>query len=259
MGQLMDMLKKASRGPSQPLGFARKNNEGKVAPILLLGSVPVGDSSAMKKLVEAGLNAAVVTVNSEVRKSQFTSIAQELKDLVWGTWQKRVDSSQAEGADFEIFSSDETPMGALDGDDRTMVMQVTPELDDSLLRTIEDLPVDAFLVSLADAPSLTVRQLMRISRVHAVNSKYLLVHLSTLPSKEELAQLRDAGVGGLVVDVAAHSVDEIRACRTRLDELPHAAPQRNDERFSATLPSLRSAARPTPQEEEDDDDYDDDP
>ena len=95
------------------------------------------------------------------------------------------------GADFQVFSSDETPAAALNGEGRTLIMQVQPELPDSLLRTLDQLPVDGFLVSL-DGP-LTVAQLMRLARVRGATSRRLLVHLGALPAKADAEQLRDAG------------------------------------------------------------------
>ena len=130
----------------------------------------------------------------------------------------------------------------------------SPELDDSLLRTIDALPVEGFLVSVADAPSLTVRQLMRLARVRDVTGKHLLVHIASLPGREELVCLRDAGVSGLVVDAASHSTEALKGCREALDDLPRSSGRRREERV-ATLPSAplvdRSAGRERPPEEDD--------
>ena len=257
MGKLLEMLEQASRGVVQPLGFARSRKE-KVPPLLLLGCAKFGDGDAVSRVVEAGFHALVWTGAESVKEGQWASSAKGLNNLVWGTWKKDLDATTIGGVDFEVFSSEETPIGSFEDEDeeRTVVMEVAPELDESALRTLEDLPVDVIMVSLVDAPALTVRQLMRIARVRGFNSKYLLLHLAMLPSKEELGVLREAGVSGLVVNAADHAVGELKAFRARLEELPSAAPHRRNEKRIATLPPLRMSPRPAHQEEEDDDDDD---
>ena len=182
-----------------------------------------------------------------------------LGDTLFGVWTDEGQAEEPHGADFQVFSSDATPAGALTGEGRTLVMEVQPELPDSLLRTIDQLPVDAFLVSL-DAP-LTVAQLMRLARVRGATSKRLLVHLGALPAKADAEQLRDAGASALIVDAAGQTADAFRETLSMLRELPHKSPrQRDRERSGATVPqpsfgAARSAPPPPP---DDDDDWDDD-
>ena len=259
MGKLLDLLEQSSRGAAQPLGFAISKDRRKVPPVLLIGSVKLGDNATAEKLSKAGLAIAVLTMETQVKGNEVERACKALNDVVTGVWHDVADAVLTKDADYEVFTSEETPIGSLDGEDRTLVMQIDPDLDDSLLRTIEDLPVDAFLVSVADAPTLTLRQLMRIARVRGLTSKYLLVQLAKLPSKEEMAQFRDAGVNALIVDVAAHSVEDIKTCKAALDELPQMTPQRKNERPVPTLPPIRTAAASVRHEEDDDDgDYDDD-
>ena len=261
MGKLLDMLERASRGTVQPLGFGALRKE-KVPPLLMLGCVPVGDSASASRVAEAGLHALAWTVGDGAKKGLSSASAKAaekgLNGLAWGVWQRDIDASPVKGADFEVFSSEESPIGPLEDEGRTILMQIAPEMEDGLLRTMEELPVDGFVVSLADASSLTVRQLVRIARVRGVSSRYLLVHLSLLPSKEELAVLRDAGISAVLVDAADHSIEALKSCRARLEELPQATPPRRSERSVATLPPIRAAARPPQREEEEDDEEEDD-
>ncbi len=252
MGKLLDMLERASSGVRQSMGFSAISRGEKVSPMLLLGCAGEDADSAAKRIVEAGLDGALLAAG---KKGQAASTRKTLAGMAWGIWQNEAGPQREEGADFEVFSSDETPLSVLNSEEHTAIMQVSPEMDDALLRCIEDVPVDAFLVSIADVPSLTVRQLMRIARVRSVVSKYLLVHLATLPSKEDMAHLRDTGVDAMVVDVTSHSLDALKACRAELQELPHATPQRRRDRPAPLLPQMSLAAGPEPQEDEDDDEY----
>ena len=258
MGKLLDKLERASRGVVQPLGFGGAARREKVAPMLLMGAVQVGDDAALKLYGEARLDGAIV-LGGAAKKAEVAKSGKALGEAVFGVWNEQASAEEADGSDFQVFSSTATPVAALGGDDRTNVMHVVPELDDSLLRTIDHLPVDVFLVSLADAESLTVAQLMRLARVRGVTSRWLLVHLAALPNKEELEQLRDAGVGGIVVDLAGQTLDALTACRETLLELPREAPERSKSKAFATLPSVADArsGRAAPPSEPDEDDWDD--
>jgi hypothetical protein len=260
MGELLDKLERASKGTVQPLGFGGANRREQVAPILLLGAVVAGDDAQAKLVGDAKLDGAIVIGSDSAKKADVEKSTKSLKGTTIGVWQEEAQAKDPTGSDFQVFSADSTAIASLSGDERTNVMQVIPELDDSLLRTIEHLPVDAFLVSLADAESLTVAQFMRLARVRGVTSRWILAHLRTLPSKEEMEQLREAGVSGLVVDVAGQTKAALEGCLAMLVELPHEAPERNKRHVVATLPTISApgASAPAAPEPDDDDDWEDD-
>jgi hypothetical protein len=254
MGQLIDKLERTRRGYTQPFGFSGGGSKReKNPPILLLGAVQPGSDSDAKRVTEAELDGAVVAA----RGAKKSDAPKSLKDQTWGLWVEEALKDDPEGADFQVFSSDATSLGALSGDKRTTVMQVNPDLDDSLLRTINDLPVSAFLVSLADASALTLRQMMRIARVRGVTSKWLLVHVTQLPNKDELTIFRDAGVNGIIVNVADHSTDALKACRETLLDLPKPDNKRKNGAI-AMLPRVEGARQQPGRRTEPDPDDDDD-
>ncbi len=267
MGELLDKLERASRGAATPLGFASAAKREKIAPMLLLGAVAAGEAEQAKLASKSGsggaLDGTIVVGTGGAKKADVDHSVAALDGVTFGVWLDEAQPKASDGADFEVFSSEATPAGALSGEERTIVMQVVPELDDSLLRTIENLPVDAFLVSLADAGSLTVRQLMRLARVRGVTSRWILVHVASLPTKAELEQLRDAGAGAVVVDLAGQTAASLKATRDLLQDLPHGAPKRKKGRGVATLPATAAASagpsRREPEPDEDDDDDDDEP
>jgi hypothetical protein len=260
MGQLLDKLEQASRGVSQPLGFGRAAARDKIAPMLLVGIVDPGDEAQTKLVAECVIDAAIVLGAKPAKKADVDRTVKALKDTIVGVWQDKAQAKEPAGTDFQVFSSESTPIGALGGPDRTNVMQVVPELDDSLLRTIDYLPVDVFLVSLTDADSLTIRQLMRLGRIRGVTSRWLLAQISTLPSTDELEQLRDVGVSGIIVGLAGRTADELKALRDALLELPHDPPERKRGHSTVTLPSTAGLTQQRePEPDDDDDDWDDEP
>ncbi len=259
MGKLTDKLERAEKGAGQPLGFGGGAKRESIAPLLLLGAVAAGDAAQAGVVTASEIDGALIAGVGSAKKTAMTASTKALGKTLFGVWTDEGQAEEAGGADFQVFSSDATPAGALSGEGRTLVMQVQPELPDSLLRTIDQLPVDGFLVSL-DAP-LTVAQLMRLARVRGATSKRLFVHLGALPAKADAEQLRDAGAAALVVDTAGQTADAFRETLAMLRELPRKSPrQRDGERSGATVPqpsfgAARSAPPPPP---DDDDDWDDD-
>ena len=258
MGKLVEKLERAEKGAGQALGFGAAKRES-IAPVLLLGAVAAGNAAQAKAVTASGIDGALLTGIGNAKQAAVGRSVKAFGETLFGVWTDEGQPEEAGGADFQVFSSDATPAGALTGEGRTLVMQVQPELPDSLLRTIDQLPVDAFLVAL-DAP-LTVAQLMRLARVRGATSKRLLVHLGALPAKADAEQLRDAGASALVVDAAGQTAAAFGETLAMLRELPQKSPrQRDRERSGATVPqpsfgAARSAPPPPP---DDDDDWDDD-
>lgn len=259
MSELIDKLERAAKGASQPLGFGGAAKRERIAPILILGGVAAGDAAQAKAVVDAGLDGAIVAAGKTAKNTDVDKSAKALKGVTFGVWVDEGQATDTDGADFQIFSSDSTPIGALAGEKRTTVMQVAPELDDSLLRTIDILPVDAFFVSLADADSLTISQLMRLGRVRGVTSRWLLAYLPALPSKEEAEQLRDAGVAAIAVSAKDLTAEAFKETREMLLDLPRESPKKKQrERGVATLPRpSNTPSAPPPEPDDDDDDWDD--
>lgn len=257
MGKLTEKLERAEKGAGQPLGFGGAAKREAIAPVLLLGAVAAGDAAQAKVVAASEIDGALIAGAGSAKKAALTRSVKALGETLFGVWTDEGQGEEAGGADFQVFSSDATPAGALTGEGRTLVMEAQPDLPDSLLRTLDQLPVDGFLVSL-DAP-LTVAQLMRLARVRGATSKRLFVHLGALPAKADAEQLRDAGASALVVDAAGQTADGFRETLAMLRELPPKSP-RQRERSGATVPqpsfgAARSAPAPPP---DDDDDWDDD-
>ena len=251
MGKLTDKLEQTARGGVQPIGFAAARVE-KTPSMLLLAKVSAS-GPGLKAAVEASVDGALLIPGA---KRSMQSAVKALGALTWGIW---LDEAQAElppGADFQVFVSDASPLAAIGGEEQTSVMLVSPDLDDEVLRAIDDLPVDAFLVSLAGEGALTVRSLLRLARVGGVTSKWLLLHLSEAPTAHEAEQLRAAGVSAIVLDADGASADDLRQARKTLLDLPSAS-KRSKERRTATLPSPGLPGGGS-RREPDEDDFDDD-
>ncbi len=257
MSALIDKLERASRGAGQPLGFGAAAKRQPVAPILLLAAVNPNDAAQAQAVAEASLDAAVV--DSAPGEPIPPAAAEALANLTLGVRFDCAQPNDPDGADFQVFSSDSTPLDALAGDERALIMEISPALDASLLRALDALPVDAFLVRLQDPDGLTVRQLMLLGRVRRATSRWLIARLSAPPSRAEAELLRDAGIRAVLVSAAGVSARDLQEAKEMLLSLPReSARKKGRDRSAATIPRpATGSAAPPPSPDPDDDDWED--
>ena len=124
------------------------------------------------------------------------------------------------------------------------------------LRDINAMPVDVVLVPLAGASSdWTLEDLSSVAKVSGRMGKYVLVEITGAPDAEALKALRDAGIIGLVLDVAAGE-KSIKSLRSALLDMPRPGSDRKGGRSNAILPGAVYAASGPPSSEPDEDDDD---
>ena len=136
MGKLTEKLERAEKGAGQPLGFGGAAKRESVAPVLLLGAVAAGYATQAEAVTASGIDGALITGAGSATKAALGKSTKALGETLFGVWTDEGQAEEAGGVDFQVFSSDETPAGALTGEGRTLIMQVQPELPDSLLRTV---------------------------------------------------------------------------------------------------------------------------
>ena len=256
MSKIIERFEQSERGVSQPMGFAAGPRAEPVPSILLLGRV--GSAAEATTAAEAGLDGALVS--GVTQKTEYGRVAKALAERPWGPWVDEGLDVLPASSDFQVFAATTTRLSVLGGEERTNFMEVSLDLDDATLDGLEGLPVEGFVVSLAQASALDIGQLLRLGRVRACTSKWLALEAGAPPSSVEAEQLRSAGVNAIVLAVEGRSADELKAIRKTLLDLPAESPRKR-ERRTASLPRLgssRSASEPDEPELPDDDDFDDD-
>jgi hypothetical protein len=169
-------------------------------------------------------------------------------DLPIGAWTPVAGSADAKalreaGVDFLIVA-DASPAAALLNDDLGYVLALPSQPDETFLRSLEPLSLEALL--LGDVPSpLTVAGQMELSRAGAIARRPLLCDLEASVSSDDLLCLRAAGVVGVMVGAAG-----IAALKQTVASLPPRRTRR-EERAVVSLP--RGNAAVTPEEDDDDD------
>ena len=224
MSKFIDKLERASTG-GQPMGFRAAKAAAQKPRMLLVAAIAQVDIERLADFI-AGADAGLLSVAKlSSGAKNLKRISQAVSDIPWGGWLKEVGregiGKLAEaGADFVVF-----PVGNSLFEDKKLgkILEVEPSLEPALLKTIDDLPVDAVLIaSEEDKKFLTWQHLMLFQRCASLLAKPLLVSVSPEVSAGELGALWEAGVSGVVVK--AEPEGRITEIRRMLDKLPSPPP-----------------------------------
>ena len=258
MSRFLDRLDRINRGAPTTLGFGAARAE-KVPSMALLGmlSDPARAAQGASVLAEIGADGALIEGMGidDINKK----LAKKLDKVPWGIKVSelkgdQVTSYRGKGCDFLAFSPEGASLGALEDEDTAYLLCIQLDMEERLLRAIEDLPVDAVLLPMTSVvPPLTLQHMMSVSSVRSSFSKYLLLEMPGLPTSEELGGLREIGVDGLVVDATSVSASELKGLKERLLTLPKR--QRfKSVKADAILPSSVYSFPSTPSREDEEDD-----
>jgi hypothetical protein len=156
--------------------------------------------------------------------------------------------------DFAVLPPD-APLVSIQGDKMGRILELDLSLSEGMLRTANDLPVDAILVTgQVEAGSLTFSQLMSIQRLAYLVNKPILVEISSDLTEAELQALWDTGISGAVVKVTSKKSTEKLADLNKIlsNLIPPALHKKS--RLSAILPQIRQEEPPAKHEEEEEED-----
>jgi hypothetical protein len=249
MSKFIDKLERVSAG-GQPMGFRAGVAAAPKPRMLLVAVVAQVDIERLAAFI-AGADAGLLSMAklSSGAKS-LKQISQAVSDIPWGGWLKEVGKEgigklAEAGADFVVF-----PAGNSLFEDKKLgkILEVEPSLEPGLLKTIDDLPVDAVLIaSEEDKNFLTWQHLMLFQRCADLLAKPLLVSVPPEVSAGELGALWEAGVRGVVVKAEAEG--KIGEIRRMLDKLPLPSPGKR-KKDEPLLPRIGGEAGIVSEEEE---------
>lgn len=208
MSKLADLMRRAARQETRPIGFAVTTAQ-RQPTMLVLARVPAAQAAAA---AAAGADAVIVA------DGQAATV--DLSRILWGSeapvaGRDDVRALRAVGAGFLVFDADTTPAAALLEDDVGYIMRVDPGASDTFLRSVETLPLDGLLVPSLEG-ALTVRRALDLRRISSFTRKMLVLGVAPTIDPVDLEALRDSGVIGVVVD----GVEGITAVRAKVDALP---------------------------------------
>lgn len=261
MSRLIDKLKKSAQALPQPMGFLTSRQVEETPKIVIIASVEI-ETPAMDIPADSVDGADAVLLHSD--KSSLTArtigkIVEPLPKIPWGVYLEDDDKQAAaaveSGCDFMVFSPASQIAAVLPygKDEKTgKILQVDAAMDDGLLRTVNDLPVDALIVTDLSEESGTLiwHQLMILHHLANIISKPLVVPVPANITEVELKALWEAGIDGVMVAVDTTQTGQLKEIRQIISKLPPRSARKRG-RVDVLLPrSVGGTPAITPDEEE---------
>lgn len=247
MSKLEDRIKKVMRSAPAPLGFAVAASRAADATMLTVVRLAGSDLGKIGDAAEKGADVIVAEASDagklkrEVGKAAGAVVGAALEQAS----RDDVSSLREAGADFVTLDVDSAKAEAMLEKNVGFVLQVGLDAEDTDLRLIGDLQLDALIVPTV-AAGFSIRELLKLRRIAALARTPLLMPLDAGIDASSLQALRECGVVGVIVD--GSSIGKLGKLRETIAALP-ARGHRREEKADATIPSGGGGG--------DDDDWDD--
>ena len=257
MSRLVDKLTKTTRNASQPMGFRTAHADQEHPKMLVIASVKMDNTGQIADYVTGADAVWLRSAKAGLIAKAIQPVTESISDIPCGISLEDVGTGDNKalkkaGCDFLVLT-DTSPVDAMpeEEDDIGTVLEVKPSLEDSLIRVINNLPVDAVLtdvVKKANAP-LAWQDLMSLQRLGLLLAKPLLVKVSPGISSSELRAIRRADVDGIVVEADPAKPDYFNELRKTISGLPPRTAKKHG-KSEALLPLSGSSPSTTAPDEE---------
>ncbi len=248
MSKLGDRIRKTMRTEAAPIGF-RAVRPAKTPS--LLAALLLDDGDKVAQAVAAG---AGVVILKDARAEDVESALQAAGETPLGVWPQRMEAADtkaliAASVDFIVFEAESTPATALLEDKLGYVLALRDGEDDTYLRVLESVALDAILLPDWKGP-LTLKLQLQLRRIAALARKPLLLPMELPVESDDLECLRDAGVSILLLDGGDRkTLEELPALIKTIEALP--GPRRHRETtLEVLLPRAAEMAAEEEEEEE---------
>ncbi len=257
MSRFADKLKNALQVAPPAMGFFRSAQASTKPRMLLVAWAGLDEVEKSPAMLE-GADAAVLVPSKAPAARTLKGLGKSLCDIPWGLWSegdgqnlKALDSA---GVDFVVFPPEKMPLATTCEEKPGRVVGIPLDLQDSLVRTVSELPVDAVIINSPGTAPLTFQDLMRFRRLGDWISKPLLAVVPALLTEGEIKALWDAGIDALVVSLTAENQATFKELRATLGGLTLTT-KRKWMKARAIVPVVRQEeAKPEPDEGGDGDD-----
>ena len=241
MSKLSKKINQAASGEAKQFGFTAIATRGRPATILC--GTRLSDAGKAAQAAAQGADFVILEGTAKVKGLEEVDASVG----VTGDFDAAaLDELSKVGVDFVVLtaSSRAEPL-AEETVGRVLVLD--PDLEDTPLRLIGELGLDALVVRAPQLP-LTVERLLAVRRISAFTRTALLMDVPPDIDAASLRLLRDSGVAGLVLGDAG----KLGALKERVAALPVRG-KRKEEHTDALLPATGAGGH-----EHDDDDWDED-
>ena len=245
MSKLLEKLEQISKGNAKPLGFAAAAAKSKLANMVIIAAVDDNDKAAVTAAKEY---ADAILVKSLAGKNTTSK-----NNLPWGApvskTDKQLSAIKESGCDFILLNTQDSPIALFQEEKLCRMIEIDPAMPDGLIRATNQLPVDIALI--AGDTSISMKRLLDCQHIANLVGKYLLLRIPLDTSKEELREIWEIGMTGVVVPITGDCKKELTALRQAVEALP-AARRKRASKTSATIQQI-APAEPVEDEEPDED------
>ncbi len=248
MSQLQKAITRIQRRESiGGLGFGQARRE---APRAMLAGVIANDAAAARALLDAGADIVLVRAKDAAGALKALKAVADGKVCV-GVQVSALDVAGAEAlheakCDFVVSPLESTAAAALDTERMGHVLSAGPELDDTTLRALGPLGLDALFIE-PEASDTSLAGQLALVRLSSFTGTPLLVATTPAATVAELRVLRDSGCAA-VVSPGGTTVEQMTQLIANLKAVP--APKKN-RREGAEMAIVPSAAQASSEEEDD--------
>jgi len=229
MSKLSDHIRRASKAEPAPFGFAAAARRTPSPTLLTIVRLSASESGKAGEAAKGGADAVIVAGDAGQLKDAGDAV---LGAVPGKPDRKSVSALREAGADFVVLSAD-APAEAMLEEKIGFVLELRAELDDTHLRLLSDLTLDAVIVPAPKSP-FTVERLLELRRVAALARAPLLVEDDGSADTALLQLLRESGVAGIVVGAGA--IGKLGDLRERIVAIP-ARGKRREEHAEALVPA----------------------
>ncbi len=253
MSKLIEKIKKLSQASPMSMGF-RISKSVEASPNLIIISRLKVDSPATATKINTSADAILFNNDkAEMTVKDIQKTAKAVRDVPWGLyleeWGNDIAALMEAGCDFIVFSP-ASKIADLPQDEKVgKVLQVESSMDDGLLRTVNELPADAVLVTdtLENEDTLTIHRLMIYRHLTNFISKPIIVPVPANITETELKALQDAEIDGVMAEG-----EDLKELKKNIGKLPARSAKKRD-KARVTLPRISGETAPPPPEEEEED------
>ncbi|MFC1897575.1 hypothetical protein ACFLX8_03305 [Chloroflexota bacterium] len=258
MSRFIDKLNQVSQVVPQSIGFGKAQPVSEKPKILLIANLTEASAGSLADYT-VGADAKLLHIPKlSSGAKNLKEISQTAPNVPWGGWLKDISKNKMKqmveaGCDFAVFPAANTPLALLQNDEIGKILEVETSLSEGLLRAINELPIDAVLITAEQKREyfLTWHHLMLFQRSADLLTKPLLTSIPPNVTANELQALWEAGVDGIVIEVGTgQPVDRLKKLRQVIDKL--AFPSRHKRgKAEVLLPHIdRETSMVTEEEEE---------
>ena len=257
MSKFIDKLNRVSQAVPQPMGFRTTKPVPERPKILIIASLAEASADNVAERV-AGADAGLLHVPElSTGAKTLREVSRAVPDIPWGGWLRGgskvgIQKTEKAGCDFVVFPATDTPLAIFRDDEVGKILQVEASVSEGLLRGINELPVDAVLITneQQEGAFLTWHHLMLFQRSADLLAKPLLALVPSGVTAEELQVLWEAGVDGVVIEVGMEpSVGRLEELRQAVNKLAFPSPRKRG-KAEALLPPIEGGVGTVTEEEE---------